>query len=134
MTPSPIPAAAPGDEAGLQRFVQNFRSRALSSGISAGTYDRAMRLARYNPEVIRLDRRQAEFSRPVWLYLDSAVSDSRIQTGRQKNAELARTLAAVEARYGVPREIVLAVWGDGIELRRQSRPDADHPLARDAGL
>ncbi|SCY76404.1 lytic murein transglycosylase [Paracoccus tibetensis] len=111
VTPSPIPAAAPGDEAGLQRFVQNFRSRALSSGISAGTYDRAMRLARYNPEVIRLDRRQAEFSRPVWLYLDSAVSDSRIQTGRQKNAELARTLAAVEARYGVPREIVLAVWG-----------------------
>lgn len=111
VTPSPIPAAAPGDEAGLQRFVQNFRSRALSSGISAGTYDRAMRLARYNPEVIRLDRRQAEFSRPVWLYLDSAVSESRIQTGRQKNAELARTLAAVEARYGVPREIVLAVWG-----------------------
>ncbi|MFN3275824.1 MAG: lytic transglycosylase domain-containing protein, partial [Paracoccus sp. (in: a-proteobacteria)] len=111
VTPSAIPPAAPGDQAGLQRFVQNFRSRALSSGVSAGTYDRAMSLARYNPEVIRLDRRQAEFSRPVWLYLDSAVSDNRITTGRQKNAELARTLAAVEARYGVPREIVLSVWG-----------------------
>lgn len=111
ITPSPIPAASPGDEAGLQRFVQNFRARAVSSGVSPATYDRAMALARYNPEVIRLDRRQAEFSRPVWLYLDSAVSDVRIQTGRQKNAELSRTLAAIEQRYGVPREIVLSVWG-----------------------
>ncbi|MDO5622844.1 MAG: lytic murein transglycosylase [Paracoccus sp. (in: a-proteobacteria)] len=108
---APIPAAAPGDEAGLQRFVQSFRPRALAAGISASTYDRAMALARYNPEVIRLDRRQAEFSRPVWLYLDSAVSDSRIQTGRQMLATHGRTLNAIEARYGVPKEIVLAVWG-----------------------
>ncbi|CAM3352822.1 lytic murein transglycosylase [Paracoccus nototheniae] len=111
ITPTTIPAASPGDEAGLQRFVQQFRSRALSSGISTGTYDRAMALARYNPEVIRLDRRQAEFSRPVWLYLDSAVSDVRITTGRQKLAELGPVLARIEAQYGVPREVVLAVWG-----------------------
>ncbi|WP_436277787.1 lytic murein transglycosylase [Paracoccus methylarcula] len=111
VTPAAIPAANPGDEAGLQRFIQSFRSRALSSGVSAGTYDRAMRIARYNPDVIRLDRKQAEFSRPVWLYLDSAVSDSRISTGRQKSGQLSGTLSAIEARYGVPREIVLAVWG-----------------------
>ena len=108
---TPIPAASAGDEAGLQRFVQNFRGRAISSGVSAATYDRAMRIARYNPDVIRLDRKQAEFSRPVWLYLDSAVSDSRIETGRGKAAQLNRTMSAIEARYGVPREIVLAVWG-----------------------
>ncbi|SEN61685.1 membrane-bound lytic murein transglycosylase B [Paracoccus alcaliphilus] len=111
VTPTPIPAASPGDEAGLQRWVQNFRSRAVSSGVSPATYDRAMRIARYNPEVIRLDRRQAEFSRPVWLYLDSAVSDVRITTGRQKLAQLGPTLSRIEAQYGVPREIVLAVWG-----------------------
>lgn len=108
---APIPAASAGDEAGLQRFVQTFRPRALSAGISPQTYDRAMRIARYNPDVIRLDRKQAEFSRPVWLYLDSAVSDARISTGRQMLAQHGRTLAAIEQRYGVPREIVLAVWG-----------------------
>lgn len=111
VTPAPIPAASPGDEAGLQRFVQSFRSRAVASGVSPATYDRAMRIARYNPEVIRLDRKQAEFSRPVWLYLDSAVSDVRVTTGRQKAAQLSGTLSQIEARYGVPREIVLAVWG-----------------------
>lgn len=111
VTPTAIPPASPGDEAGLQRFVQSFRGRALASGVSAPTYDRAMRIARYNPDVIRLDRKQAEFSRPVWLYLDSAVSDQRIGTGREKAAQLNRTMSAIEAKYGVPREIVLAVWG-----------------------
>ncbi|MCZ0960499.1 lytic murein transglycosylase [Paracoccus benzoatiresistens] len=111
VTPAPIPAASAGDEAGLQNFVQSFRPRAIASGVSPATYDRAMRIARYNPEVIRLDRKQAEFSRPVWLYLDSAVSDVRVTTGRQKAAQLSGALSQIEARYGVPREIVLAVWG-----------------------
>ncbi|WP_347137625.1 lytic murein transglycosylase [Paracoccus sp. SSK6] len=111
VTPAPIPQASAGDEAGLQRFVQSFRPRAIASGISPATYDRAMRIARYNPDVIRLDRKQAEFSRPVWLYLDSAVSEVRVTTGRQKAAQLAGILSRIEARYGVPREIVLAVWG-----------------------
>lgn len=111
VTPTAIPPASPGDEAGLQRWIQSFRPRAISSGVSPATYDRAMRIARYNPEVIRLDRRQAEFSRPVWLYLDSAVSDVRITTGRQKLSQLGGALAQIEARWGVPREIVLAVWG-----------------------
>ena len=111
VTPTAIPAASAADEAGLQRFVQSFRPRALSSGISPATYDRAMRIAQYNPDVIRLDRKQSEFSRPVWLYLDSAVSDVRISTGREKNAQLSSTLSRIESQYGVPREIVLAVWG-----------------------
>ncbi|WP_134726252.1 lytic murein transglycosylase [Paracoccus luteus] len=111
LTPAPIPAASAQDEAGLQRWVQNFRPRALSRGITPATFDRSMAIARFNPDVVRLDRKQAEFSRPVWLYLDSAVSDVRIATGRQMLAQHGRTLAAIEARYGVPREIVLAVWG-----------------------
>jgi len=111
VTPAPIPAASPGDEAGFQRFVASFRPRAVSAGIAPAVYDRAMADARYNPEVIRLDRRQAEFTKPVWEYLDSAVSENRIATGRQMAARHASTLAAIESRYGVDREIVLAVWG-----------------------
>ena len=111
VTVAPIEAAAPATQAAFQQWVNSFRPRALSAGISPTTYDRAMAIARYNPEVIRLDRKQAEFSRPVWLYLDGAVSDVRVATGRQMLARHGSTLAAIEARYGVPREIVLAVWG-----------------------
>ncbi len=108
---APIPATDPGTEAGFRKWVNDFRPRALSSGITPATYDRAMAIARYNPEVIRLDRKQSEFSKPVWLYLDGAVSDVRVATGRQMLARHGGTLAAIEGTYGVPREIVLAVWG-----------------------
>lgn len=110
-TPKPIEAADAGTEAGFQNWVRNFRSRALAAGISGPTYDSAMATARFNPEVIRLDRRQSEFTKPVWEYLDSAVSENRIATGRQMLSRHGGTLAAIESRYGVPREIVLAVWG-----------------------
>lgn len=111
VTPSEIPAASPADQAGLERWVMSFRPRALAQGIQPAVFDRSMAIARYNPDVIRLDRRQAEFTKPVWEYLDSAVSENRITTGRQKLAQHSSTLAAIEARYGVPREVVLAVWG-----------------------
>ena len=105
------PNAGHGNQAGLERWVVDFRPRALAAGIRPATFDRAMTAARYNPEVIRLDNHQAEFTKPVWEYLDGAVSESRITTGRQKSAQLSSTLAAIESRYGVPREVVLAVWG-----------------------
>lgn len=113
--PVTVPATNPhpgiGDQAGLDRWVMSFRPRALAAGIQPATFDRAMAIARYNPEVIRLDGHQAEFTKPVWEYLDGAVSESRITTGRQKAAQLSSTLASIESRYGVPREVVLAVWG-----------------------
>lgn len=110
-TPAPITGASPASEAGLQAWIQSFRPRALSSGISASTYDRAMRIARYNPEVIRLDRKQAEFSRPVWEYLDSAASDSRTTKGRGLARTYGGTLGQIQGRYGVDSNIVMAIWG-----------------------
>jgi lytic murein transglycosylase len=65
----------------------------------------------YDPDVIRLDRNQSEFTRTIWDYLDSAVSDSRVRNGREALARHRSTLAAIERRYGVPAEIVVAVWG-----------------------
>lgn len=111
---SPAPSVTPAtaeQRAGFDRWVSGFRGRAMAKGISASTFDRAFAQAYYNPDVIKLDRRQAEFSRPIWAYLDSAVSDTRLANGRKALAEHGRILSAVEARYGVPKEVVAAIWG-----------------------
>lgn len=105
------PAGSAASEAGLQQWVQAFRPAALGAGISPATFDRSMALAHYDASIVALDGRQSEFSRPIWAYLDDAASGSRISIGREKSAQLSGTLAAIEGRYGVPREIVLAVWG-----------------------
>lgn len=103
-------AGGQGSEAGFRNWVASFRPRALSAGIAPGVFDSAMGEAHFMPSLIQLDRKQSEFSKPVWDYLDGAIG-TRGATGRAKAAQHASALAAIEARYGVPREVVLSVWG-----------------------
>ena len=54
---------------------------------------------------------QAEFSKPIWEYVGDTVSNSRKRTGARKLSENLTLLQAIETRYGVPKEIVAAIWG-----------------------
>src|SRR5690606_8225483 len=74
-------------------------------------FDAAFRGVTPNAEVLRLDGRQAEFVKPIWEYLDSAVSAERVTTGRRQAAARAETLRAIESRFGVDAPAVLAIWG-----------------------
>ncbi|MER5173159.1 lytic murein transglycosylase [Thioclava sp. GXIMD2076] len=107
----PVPDTDPATQARFEAWVNNFRARALSNGISAGTWDRATRGIKYNPKVIERDRYQSEFTKSIWDYLDSAVSDTRVSNGRAVLSENRAALTQIEARYGVPKEVVVAVWG-----------------------
>jgi len=111
MQPDAIPAAAPEVQRGFENWLASFRPTALSAGISEATWTRATRDLRYNPRVIERDRSQAEFTKSIWEYLDSAVSDTRIENGRAALARYGATLRRIEARYGVEAEVVAAVWG-----------------------
>lgn len=102
--PSPQPAS-------FVEWRAGFRQRALAQGIRPEVFDAAFAGVGVNAEVVRLDGRQAEFTKPIWDYLDSAASPTRVETGRAKAAELSDTMAAIEARYGVDPQAVLAIWG-----------------------
>lgn len=100
------------ENAGFSAFVEALRPDAAARGVSRTTFDAAFRGVRApDPAVLARTRKQGEFSRPVWDYLVGAVSPGRIARGRARGAALAATLAAVEARTGVPAPVVLAVWG-----------------------
>lgn len=105
-----VAAAAPGD-ADFARWLRGFRGRALAQGISARVFDRAFDGVRPDREVLQREANQPEFSRAIWDYLDSAVSATRIENGQRMLREHRRVLDEIEARYGVDRAIVVAVWG-----------------------
>ncbi len=97
--------------AGYDAWVASFKSRALAKGITQSTLDRAFRGAGYLPEVIERDRNQTEFTRTLEDYLAIAASDDRIATGRQMLQQHKSLLNNIEATYGVPKEVVTAIWG-----------------------
>jgi lytic murein transglycosylase len=104
-------APAPDPEAALQVWLAAFRDRALAAGIDPATLDASLATARHDPNAVRRDRNQTEFTKSIWDYLDSAVSDDRVANGRAALARHADTLDRIEARYGVEKEIVTAIWG-----------------------
>ena len=93
------------------RWISSFRKRALAQGIRADVFDRALSAVRYNASVVDKDRNQSEFTKQIWEYLDSANSSARINNGKAALAQNARLLDRIEARYGVEKEIVAAIWG-----------------------
>ncbi len=95
----------------FQAWLGAFRDRALEQGISTDTLDRALAGLTYDKKIIERDRNQAEFSKPIWEYLDSAVSDTRVANGRAGLERYNATLTRIEAQYGVEKEVVTAIWG-----------------------
>ena len=105
------PAVIASDSPDFNRWLAGFRTRARQAGISARVFDTAFAGVRPNPDILRHESQQPEFSRPIWEYLDSAVSQARIDNGHRALRENARILDEIEARYNVDREVVVAVWG-----------------------
>ena len=64
-----------------------------------------------DPDVLAATGSQGEFVRPIWDYIEASVTPARIEAGQRKLAEHADTLAAIEAKYGVDRHIIVAFWG-----------------------
>ena len=92
-------------------WVRSFRSVALDSGIKGATYDRAFaNVTEPDPVVLEKARFQPEFKDTNWNYFDNRVNDGSINEGRQNAAKYESTLNAVEKRFGVSRNILLAIW------------------------
>ncbi|MEM1129049.1 MAG: lytic murein transglycosylase [Pseudomonadota bacterium] len=96
---------------GFQSWLNGFAARARAQGIHQSTLNAALSGISYNPDVISRDRNQSEFTKALWEYLDTAVSDTRIRNGRAALRKHDRLLDRIEATYGVDKEVVVAVWG-----------------------
>ena len=98
-------------DAKFQSWIADFRSTALSSGVSASTFNRAFAgVTEIDPEVLEKARFQPEFTAPVWDYLDNRVNEQSIATGREMAHKYSRWLGAIEKSFGVDRNILLAIW------------------------
>jgi membrane-bound lytic murein transglycosylase B len=107
----PVPVVKPEEEMRFAAFLQDFRPEALKAGVMPATYDRAVSDIHVNVRVEELNEKQPEFVRPVWEYLAGAISPMRVDRGRQQIAANADLFARLQTNYGVPPEILTAIWG-----------------------
>ncbi len=108
---APLPVRPTSGDAKFDAFLQAARITALGQGITAATFDSATAGLAPIPSIVAANANQPEFSKPVWSYLDSAVSARRIKDAKLMLARHGDVLARIEAAYGVPKEILVSVWG-----------------------
>lgn len=104
-------ASGAAAEPRLDAFVRGFKPTALKAGVSSATYDRAFRDVTYDAEAIEKFGKQLEFKLSIANYIDTQVSDTRINKGKEMLQQYGPVLARIEKQYGVDRYSVLAVWG-----------------------
>lgn len=113
MTGLDRPEHAPTESARakIRPFVNALWLDAKQRGISRGLFDRAF--ANFEPdlEIYELLANQPEHVASPWDYMSRIVFDNRIQVGKEKLAALVAVLERIEAKHGVDRHILLAIWG-----------------------
>ena len=140
----PAIATAQSLDGQFQTWLRNdLWPQAKANGVSAATFDATFKGVRPNLKLPDLvipgqkpktpkNQHQAEFGAPSKYFSENIVG-AVASGGRARLAKYRQALAAIEARYGVPSGIVLAIWGRESGFGRASIPhDAIEVLATKA--
>jgi membrane-bound lytic murein transglycosylase B len=101
------PASSPD----VSAFVATLWPLAEKAGIARTTFDAALAGVTVDTEIAGLNAAQPEFAKTAGDYVGLLVSEKRIAGGREKLGALNDLLAALEAKHGVERQILVAIWG-----------------------
>lgn len=98
-------------DARFAAWQRQFKRKALEQGIKSHIFAHAFEHITPDQSIIKADENQPEHVRPVWQYLESAISSWRVARGKALLAEHRRTLDAIEKEYQVDRHVLVAIWG-----------------------
>lgn len=103
--------AIPEEIGSFDDWKTHFKERALASGADPAMVDQMLARARLEAKVVQSDQNQEEFIKMPWQYLQNSVSDARIRSGQKLLDNNAKFFNKLEKQYGVPKEIIVAIWG-----------------------
>lgn len=92
-------------------WVAQFKQDAATQGISPQVIEAAAPELTFDPSVIKRDSGQAVFQRTFLDFAKLLIGDKRMAKGLAKLKENAALFDRIDRAYGVPREVLAAVWG-----------------------
>jgi lytic murein transglycosylase len=92
-------------------FVESLRAPAHQTGVTDAIFDSvAVKLA-LDPSLTGKRASQGEFVVPLKTYVDGATNPGRVAKGQAMRDKFSAPLRQTAAKYGVPPEMVVALWG-----------------------
>ena len=106
---SPAPPSAPQQT--FEEFLVGLRTEAAAKGISPATIEAALTNVERLPVVTERDKSQPEQVITLDKYVSQRITTKTVATAKTMAETHAELLQKVEAAYGVPPSIMIAVWG-----------------------
>ena len=95
----------------FQTFISNISREAQSQGVSQAVLSQALGGVTQDQAVLAFDRRQrGTFNKTFEQYVATRVGPARIKRATAMMQRHASLLARVEQRFGVPPQILVAIW------------------------
>ena len=95
----------------FSEFVARMKEQALAAGVSAATVEAALGNLEPLEVVVERDRSQAEVVLTIDQYVSRRLTRSFVRTAVAKQREHRALLAAIEKKYGVSSNVLVAIWG-----------------------
>ncbi len=95
----------------FNKWVSNFKIRAISSGVSEKVVNEIMSEAKFLPKVIEYDRYQPEFYEDTFTYIKKRSSKRKIREGIQLYGKEKKIIEIIEKDFEVEKELLLSLMG-----------------------
>lgn len=110
LSPVAALAACGNDASGFDAWLESFRKDAAAQGISRRTVDSGLSGLSYDGKVIRADRNQKQFKQSFEQFSGRMIPPRMARAKSMLNKHAA-ALGRIEQQFGVPAEVVIAIWG-----------------------
>tara|TARA_B100001939_G_C16887829_1_gene593916 strand:+ start:136 stop:1149 length:1014 start_codon:yes stop_codon:yes gene_type:complete len=98
-------------EQSFQNWLDEFKIRAIQSGISKNIVNDVLSEAKFLPKVIEYDRYQPEFYEDTFTYIKKRSSRKKIKDGLRLYKKEKKIIDKVEIEFEVEKELLLALMG-----------------------
>lgn len=110
LAPMAHAAQCGNDASGFNRWKQDFAREAAAQGVGQKGLN-ALANAQYATRTIRADRNQKSFKYSLEKFMQVRGSNTIVAQGRKKIARNPAFYQSLERAYGVPAEVIVAIWG-----------------------
>ena len=105
----PSPLLANNSEFNL--WINDFKKKAISSGISKNIVDDVMSDARFLPKVIEYDRYQPEFYEDTFTYIKKRTNTKKVKKGLALYKKEKLIIDKIDKKFLIEKELLLALMG-----------------------
>ena len=106
-----FPSSLLANNSEFNLWVNDFKKKAVSSGISKNVVEDVMSGARFLPKVIKYDRYQPEFYEDTFTYIKKRTNTKKVKKGLALYKKEKLIIDKIDKKFLVEKELLLALMG-----------------------